>query len=92
MVTGKAAVHATITPLDGSNYTTWKLQCQMALMKDGLWDIVTGTTVRPAGDEDAQAKFDKMRDKALAIIVLSLIHRYCTWWVSPSILWLSGRY
>ena len=72
MATCKAAVHATITPLDGSNYTTWKLQCQMALMKDGLWDIVTGTTLRPARDEDAQAKFDMMRDKALAIIVLSI--------------------
>ena len=72
MATGKAVVHATIIPLDGSDYTTWKLQCQMELMKDGLWDIVTGTTVRPARDEDAQAKFDMMRDKAQAIIVLSI--------------------
>ena len=29
-----------IVPLNGANYPTWKVQCQMALMKEGLWSIV----------------------------------------------------
>jgi hypothetical protein len=44
----------------------------MALMKDGLWVIVNGTEARPADGGDAQGQFDKKRDKALAIIVLSI--------------------
>ena len=28
-----------IVPLKSSNYATWKLQCQMALMKEDLWGI-----------------------------------------------------
>ncbi len=31
------------TSLNGKNYPTWKLQCRMALVKNSLWDIVTGT-------------------------------------------------
>ena len=66
------AHQALITPLKGDNYPTWKLQCQMALMRDGLWDIVNATETRPAEEGDAQTKFDKRRDKALANIVLSV--------------------
>ena len=29
-----------LVPLNGKNYSTWKVQCRMALMRDGLWDIV----------------------------------------------------
>ena len=36
-----------IVPLNGKNYPTWKLQCQMALMKDNLWRIVTGAELEP---------------------------------------------
>ena len=32
-----------ISSLKRDNYPTWKLQCQMALMKDALWGIVNGT-------------------------------------------------
>ena len=36
-----------IVPLNGSNYLTWKVQCRMTLMKDGLWTIVDGTEGPP---------------------------------------------
>ena len=75
----------TVQPLNGSNYPTWKIQCQMALMKDGLWNVVNGTETAPAGEgagaADRRAKFMAKRDRALAIIVLS---------VEPSLLYLLG--
>ena len=59
-----------IVPL---NYPTWKVQCKMALMKDGVWAIVSGTERAPdAADADKQAKFVARRDRALALIVLSV--------------------
>ena len=72
-----------VVPLNGSNYPTWKVQCRMALMKDGLWNIVNGTENAPsASDADRRAKFATRRDRALAIIVLS---------VEPSLLYLVGN-
>ena len=41
-----------IEPLNGQNYATWKVQCKMALIKDGLWNIVTGTEGEPEGEND----------------------------------------
>ena len=32
-----------IVPLNGANDPTWKIQCQMALMRDGVWGIVDGS-------------------------------------------------
>ena len=32
-----------IVPFNESNYGTWKIQCRMALTKDGLWGIVSRT-------------------------------------------------
>ncbi len=71
-----------IVPLNGKNYPTWKVQCRMALMKDGLWGIVSETESDP-GNEQAEAhiKFLSRRDRALAIIVFS---------VEPSLLYLIG--
>ena len=55
----------TVVPLDGSNYNTWKIQCRMALMKENLWSIVSGTEVAPAATEaEKLAKFEARRDKA----------------------------
>ena len=72
-----------VVPLNGTNYPTWKLQCRMALMKDGLWGIVNGTESAPNREADAErhAKFVSRRDRALALIVLS---------VEPSLLYLIG--
>lgn len=55
----------------------------MALVKDGLWNIVNGTETIPAEtDADGRAKFLTRKDRALALIVLS---------VEPSLLYLLGE-
>ncbi len=41
-----------VVPLNGANYATWRVQCQMSLMKEGLWRIVEGTEAALA-DGDA---------------------------------------
>ncbi len=53
----------------------------MALKKDGLWSIVSGTEDAPDGDGEAQRKFLARKDRALAIIVVA---------VDPSLLYLLG--
>ena len=72
-----------IAPLNGTNYPTWKLQCRMALMKDGLWGIVSGTEAAPDRERNAEgyAKYASRRDRTLALIVLSM---------EPSLLYLIG--
>ena len=40
-----------MVPLNAKNYATWKIQCKMALIKDGLWGIKNG-----AEDEPTEAK------------------------------------
>ena len=71
-----------IVPLKGSNYPTWKLQCRMVLLKEGLWSIVNGTEEAPGAEEvERVAKFNARKDRALALIVLS---------VDPSLLYLLG--
>ena len=73
----------TIVQLNKSNYGTWKIQCRMALMKDGLWGIVSGTEVAPAQtDAEKYRKFVTRQDTALAIILLL---------VDPSLLCLLGE-
>ena len=61
-------------PLNGKNFPTWKIQCQMALMKEKLWNIVDGTCTEaaPALDNGRYANFLPRRDRTLAIIVLSV--------------------
>ena len=61
-----------VLSLNGSNYPMWKVQCQMALMKDGLWNIVNGTETILTGDGERRTKFLAQRDRALATIVLSV--------------------
>ena len=66
----------------GLNYPTWELQCRMVLMREGLWSIVSGTEQAPTNDEaENVAKFAACRDRALALIVLS---------IEPSLLYLLG--
>ena len=72
-----------VRPLNGTNYPSWKVQCRMALIREGLWGIVAGTEEPPDRETaaDKYAKFMSRRDKALAIIVLA---------VDPSLLYLLG--
>ena len=63
----------TVVPLTGSNYPTWKIQCQMVQLKEGLWSIVSGNEIAPPETEaEGHAKFVARRDRALALIVLSV--------------------
>ena len=36
-----------VVPLNGSNYATWKVRCEMALMRNGLWSIITKEETAP---------------------------------------------
>ena len=81
-VMAESSKSVSIVPLKGSNYPTWKLQCRMVLMKEGLWSIVNGTKQAPGGeDQEKLAKFAARKDRALALIVLS---------VEPALLYLLG--
>lgn len=54
----------------------------MSVIKDGLWGIVTGSEASPSpGDEEQTRKFAARKDRALAVIVLS---------VDPGLLYLLG--
>ena len=80
---GSGFVHSNVVALKSDNYPTWRVQCKMALMKDGLWGIVTGNEVRPDGaDADQANKFERRWEKALATIVLS---------IDPALLYLIGE-
>ena len=61
----------TVIPLNSTKYSTWKSQCKMALITDGLWRIVNGTETVPEGTAE-QAKFVLRKNRALAIIVLAI--------------------
>ena len=75
--------------LNETNYNTWKVQCRMVLMREGLWRIVNGTEVEPedngivgqGGNAAAVNKYIARKEKALATIVLS---------IEPSLLYLVG--
>ena len=73
-----------IVSLNGLNYATWRVQCQMALIRDGLWGIVSETEQAPEPDApvDRRVKFASRHDRALATIVLA---------VEPSLLYLLGN-
>ena len=43
----------TVVPQNGTSYPTWKIQCRIALMKEGLWKIVTGDEPTPDGTDEA---------------------------------------
>ena len=76
-----AKIKTAIVPLTGANYPTWKVQCKMSLIKDGLWEIVNGSERAPKENDSAYSKFISRKNRALAIIVLS---------IDPSLLYLLG--
>ena len=63
-----------IEPLKGPNYATWLVQAKMALIKDSLYNLVTGTEAAPAdtATQAVKSAYKVRADKALAIIVLSV--------------------
>ena len=81
-------MRSNMVPLRETNYATWKVQCRMALMREGLWSIVKKDEVMPKlnperlrESEESRRKFKIRYEKALTTIVLS---------VSPSLLYLLG--
>ena len=72
---------AAVVPLNSSNYSTWKIQCKIALIKDGLWGIVNGTEMAPAEKAEQQSAFAARKDTAFTVIVLA---------VEPSLLYVIG--
>ncbi len=75
-----AEIKNMIVSLTGANYPTWKVQCKMSLLKDGLGEIVNGSETEPA---KGYSKFITQRDRALAIIVLSIDTSISTWLEIP---------
>ena len=69
-----------IMSLTDKNYATWRVQMKMSLIRDDLFNIVNGTEVSPT-EVSAQIKFNRRRDRALAMIVLS---------IEPKLLYLIG--
>ena len=62
-----------VVMLIGTNCETWKIQCRMILIIDGLWNIVNGQEViTDASDADKEAKLHSTSDWALATIVLAI--------------------
>ena len=61
-------------PLTGQNYPTWKIQCKMPLVRDGLWELIDGSeTLTDNANAETTSKFNK-RDRAMAaVIVLSIV-------------------
>jgi len=59
--------------LKGDNYVTWKYQVRMLLMRDDLYDIVTGEE-QPPDDSNIKEKiaFRKRSQKAPSTIALSI--------------------
>ena len=53
----------------------------MALVKEGLWNIVNGTETEPEDNAERRAKFVARRDRTLATTVLVM---------EPSLLYLVG--
>ncbi len=66
--------HTSIIPLNGTKYPTWKVQCRMALIREGLWGFVVGTEGCPdaATEAEKHTKYMARRDRALATIVLAV--------------------
>lgn len=68
-----AEIKSSIVLLNGKNYSTWRIQVKMALMKEGLWTLVTGMETPPDQSNAAQyEKYALRTHKALATIVLAL--------------------
>ena len=50
-----------VVPLNSSNYSTWKIQCKMALIKDGLWGIVNGTETAPTEGNKQRLRHERIK-------------------------------
>jgi gag-polypeptide of LTR copia-type/Domain of unknown function (DUF4219) len=66
-----------VAPLDGTNYSTWKVKMEMLLIRESLWSIVSErrTAPSPAGNtrgRDELIKWEEDSERAAATIFLYL--------------------
>ena len=61
--------------LKGENYLSWKRQCRLILIRDGLWNIVNGGETAPASrsSDELKAAYKTRREKAAATIGLAIL-------------------
>ena len=82
--------------MNAPNYATWKVQCKLALMKERLWNFVTGDENAPE-NQGEQAKYLLRRDRALVTTVLfvdpTLLYLLWADPESPAVVWkkLAGQ-
>ena len=69
-----------VVPLSSTNYSMWKIQYKIALIRYGLWGIVNEPEMAPMEGAEAQVKFVARHGKSLATIVLM---------IEPSLLYLT---
>ena len=73
-----STLNASITPLNNSNYPTWKLEVTALLRTKGLFRLVNGTVTKPTvkdGDSSSLDKLETYLDKleqAAGILILSV--------------------
>ena len=46
MAESRTVSTVSLTPLNGTNYPSWKVQCRMVLLREGLWGIGINCKVR----------------------------------------------
>lgn len=80
LTTTLSSTNTTLVVLTTENYSTWRLQAKMALIREKLWKIVNGTETEPE-EEDRKEAFRDRCDRAISVIVLS---------VHPKLLYIIG--
>ena len=71
---------SSIVHLNGSNYSTWKIQCHMALVKNGLWLYSPQTEVEKYAKFVAQRKssgYSCVIGGTVSVILLERCSRPC---------------
>ena len=68
--------HQGIRKLIRGNYMTWKLAIRYVLEEHEVWNVVSGMTVRPAAEGQAQAEWDRKDFRGRATIVRCLDEKH----------------
>ncbi|CAB3223036.1 unnamed protein product [Arctia plantaginis] len=61
-----------IDRLTGDNYDTWKINMRAILIKDDLWEYVSGALPKPQLSDSKYADWIKMDRKAESDLLLSI--------------------
>ena len=58
----------TVVPLSSTDYSTSKIQCKMALIKEDMWSIINGTEIEPEGKAKRKASLQQGVTKPLRLL------------------------